>query len=50
MIAERDGTSVYYTLADHRVIDALDILRAVLADHLQSRADLAQRFSGGLGE
>ncbi len=50
VVAERDGTSVYYTLADHRVIDALDILRAVLADHLQSRADLAQRFSGNQGE
>ena len=32
------------------VIDALDILRAVLADHLHSRANLAQRVSGSLGE
>lgn len=50
VLAEREGASVYYTLADSRVIDALDILRAVLADHLQSRANLAQSVSGSLGE
>lgn len=50
VIAEREGTSVYYTLADRRVIDALDILRAVLADHLVSRANLAQSVSNNLGE
>jgi ArsR family transcriptional regulator len=50
VLAEREGTSVYYTLADSRVIDALDILRAVLADHLHSRANLAQSVSGSLGE
>ncbi len=49
VLAEREGTSVYYSLADHRVIDALDILRAVLADHLKSQADLAQSVSGDLG-
>jgi hypothetical protein len=32
------------------VIDALDILRAVLADHLTSRANLAQSVSDSLGE
>ncbi len=48
--AHREGTSVYYTLADRRVIDALDILRAVLADHLASQADLAQRVSSKLDE
>ena len=36
----REGTSVYYELTDKRVIEALDILRAVLADQLESRADL----------
>lgn len=40
--ARRDGTSVYYELTDARVIQALDILRAVLADQLESRADLAR--------
>ena len=50
VIAEREGTSVYYTLADRRVIDALDILRAVLADHLHSQATLAQSASDRLVE
>jgi DNA-binding transcriptional ArsR family regulator len=50
VIAEREGTSVYYRLADRRVIDALDILRAVLADQLHSQASLAQSASGLLGE
>ncbi len=47
---EREGTSVYYTLADRRVIEALDILRAVLADHLKSQANLVQRVSSSLDE
>ena len=38
--SRREGTSVYYELTDTRVIEALDILRAVLADQLESRADL----------
>jgi len=50
VIAEREGTSVYYTLADRRVIDALDILRSVLADHLHSQATLAQSASDRLVE
>jgi ArsR family transcriptional regulator len=37
---ERDGTSAYYSLADARIIEALDILRAVMADRLSSRANL----------
>lgn len=39
--AQRDGQVVIYSLTDHRVIEALDILRAVLADQLQNRAALA---------
>ena len=50
VIAEREGTSIYYTLADARVIEALDILRTVLADHLSAQATLAQRVSGSLSE
>jgi len=38
--AERDGTSIYYSLADHRIIEALDILRTMLADLLAHRASL----------
>jgi len=39
--AERDGQSVYYSLADHRVIDALDLLRKVLGERLTKQAHLA---------
>ena len=39
--AHREGQSVFYTLADERIIQALDILRAVLADKLKSNAALA---------
>lgn len=39
---ERDGAAVYYSLTDKRVIEALDLLRAVLADALAQRAQLAQ--------
>jgi ArsR family transcriptional regulator len=38
---ERRGTTIEYTLADHRLIDALDLLRAVLRDSLAKRAELA---------
>ncbi|HIE39487.1 MAG TPA: ArsR family transcriptional regulator [Anaerolineales bacterium] len=45
IVAEREGTAVYYSLADQRVIQALDLLRAMLADILAHRARLmsAQR-------
>jgi ArsR family transcriptional regulator len=39
---ERDGAAVYYSLTDKRVIEALDLLRAVLADALAQQAQLAQ--------
>lgn len=38
--SRRQGTMVYYALADGRVIDALDLLRAALRDRLESRAHL----------
>ncbi len=39
---ERQGTSIYYTLADHRIIDALDLMRQVLAAQVTSNADALQ--------
>jgi DNA-binding transcriptional ArsR family regulator len=39
--AERHGATVVYTAADERVIQALDLLRQVLADKLRSQAALA---------
>lgn len=46
VVAERQGVSVEYRIADMRVIEALDLLRAVLADRTAADADLAQ--SGAL--
>jgi ArsR family transcriptional regulator len=40
--AKRDGQSMVYTLADERVIQALDLLRAVLAEKLKNQAALAE--------
>ena len=38
--ANRQGTSVEYSLTDARLIDALDLLRSVLRDRLAYRASL----------
>jgi len=40
VLAEPDGTTVHYSLADDRIVKALDILRTVLADMLTRQADL----------
>src|SRR5664280_563784 len=43
--AERNGTSICYSLVDDRVIDALDTMRAVLMGGLSQQAKLAQGLS-----
>ncbi len=40
VIAQRQGPSVLYSLADVRLVQALDLLRAVLHDNLAHRANL----------
>jgi len=40
--AKREGQAVVYMLSDGRIIQALDLLRAVLADNLKSRGALAE--------
>lgn len=40
--AHRDGQFVCYTLSDHRIIQALDLLRVVLADVLEEQMTLAR--------
>ena len=42
---ERQGTVVQYSLADRRLIEALDLLRAVLRDGLAKRAELVEVIS-----
>ncbi len=48
--ATRDGATVYYTLKDERIIQALDLLRAMLRDRLAEQARLARfdALSAGL--
>lgn len=48
--AEREGQSVIYSLADTRIIQALDLLRAFLADSLGSQVALARTVSGEIEE
>jgi ArsR family transcriptional regulator len=50
VLSQRDGQSVYYEIADHRVIQALDILRSVLADMLRSQATLAHSLDANQQE
>lgn len=40
--AERHGTLVIYRLGDERLVQALDLLRAVMRDILAKRAELAE--------
>jgi DNA-binding transcriptional ArsR family regulator len=42
---KRDGSNIYYSLADKRIIRALDLLREVLADHLSKRSALAEAIA-----
>ena len=42
---ERRGTVIVYTLADKRLIQALDLLRAVMHDNIAKRAELVQALS-----
>jgi ArsR family transcriptional regulator len=41
VMAERHGANVEYRLSDERIIQALDLLRQVLADKLRNQAALA---------
>ncbi len=38
--AERDGTTVHYSLSDGQIIDALDLLRKILRNLLAQRSSL----------
>lgn len=42
--ANREGQSVYYSLSDHRIIQALDLLRLVMADSLQNQASMVNHM------
>lgn len=40
--SERQGTAICYTLADRRIIEALELMRAVLAAQLNADAGVIQ--------
>ena len=41
--ATRQGMNVEYVLADHRLVEALDLLRGVMRDRISERADIIQK-------
>jgi DNA-binding transcriptional ArsR family regulator len=43
--SSREGNTVHYALRDHRVIQALDLLRAMMADALAERAELVEAIT-----
>ncbi len=43
VVADRDGTSNYYSLSDPRILDAIEILRAYVADLMNDRASVVNR-------
>ena len=43
VLAEREGTSVYYTLADSRVLDAIEMMRGFVADLMREQAEAVAR-------
>lgn len=45
VLAERIGQVVIYTLRDLRIVQALDLLRAVMTETLEGRAELARKGS-----
>jgi len=47
--AERHAQSIFYTLADPRVIEALDLLRAVLNNKLEAQALLVSKTDQSTG-
>ena len=42
---ERRGTIIVYTLADIRLVEALDLLRAAMRDMLAKRAELVEALT-----
>jgi DNA-binding transcriptional ArsR family regulator len=45
--AERQGTSVCYSLADDRIVQALDLMREIVVSQLTAGIDLAQSLKAG---
>jgi ArsR family transcriptional regulator len=41
---ERQGPSIFYSLTDSRIIEAIDLMRGILSSQLQASAGLMQSF------
>ena len=48
--ANREGQSVYYSLSDRRIIQALDLLRLVMAESLQNQASMVSNAINETGK
>jgi ArsR family transcriptional regulator len=44
---DRQGTAVCYSLADKRIIEALDLMRSIVMSQLVAEVDLAQSLNVG---
>jgi len=44
VITEREGAAIKYDLADRRIIEALDLMRAILAKQLTNSIEIAQNL------
>ena len=42
VMTERDGAAIKYNLADYRIIEALDLMRAILTTQLANSIEIAQ--------
>ncbi len=40
VVAVRQGMTVHYSLGDRRIIEVLDVLRAIMRDNIHKRANL----------
>ncbi|MEW6364137.1 MAG: metalloregulator ArsR/SmtB family transcription factor [Acidobacteriota bacterium] len=41
----REGTCIHYSIADTRIVDALDLVRAMLLDRIRAEGRLADKYS-----
>ena len=47
VLSQREGQSIFYTVRDIRIIQALDLMRAVLADLLKDQISLVESVTAG---
>ncbi|MFC1953748.1 ArsR/SmtB family transcription factor [Chloroflexota bacterium] len=44
VIARREGTNVYYSISDSRIVEACDLVHEVLLNNLAKNRELAERY------